>query len=64
VDEGVDSFIDGDVGDGEPHVREALDVVMQRLILVVPDFLQVILGAGLLVSGHEVVNESPSELGP
>lgn len=64
VDEGIDSFIGGDVGDGEPHVREALDVVTQRLILVVSDFLQVVLGAGLLAGSHEVVNESPFELGP
>jgi hypothetical protein len=64
VDEGIDSFIGGDVGNGEPHVGEASDVVAQRLVLMVPDFLQVVLGAGLLAGGHEVVNESPSELGP
>jgi hypothetical protein len=37
---------------------------MQRFIWIVSDFLQIILVAGLLTSGHVVIDESPPELSP
>jgi hypothetical protein len=59
-----DSFIAVDVGDGYPRLREAVDVVTQRFVWIVPDFLLIILVVGLLTSGHVIVNKSPPELSP
>jgi hypothetical protein len=59
-----DSFIAVDVRDGYLRLREAEDVVMQWFVWIVFDFLQIILVAGLLISGHVIVNESPTELSP
>jgi hypothetical protein len=47
-----DGFIAVDITDGYPCFREAADVVMQRFIRIVSDFLQIILVAGLLTSGQ------------
>jgi hypothetical protein len=59
-----DGFIAIDVGDGYPCFREAADVVMQWFIRIVSDFLQIILVAGLLTSGHIIINRSPPKLRP
>jgi hypothetical protein len=61
-DERRDSFIAIDVRDGYPHFREAADVVVQWFVWIVSDFLQIILVAGLLTSGHVVIHESPPKL--
>jgi hypothetical protein len=63
-DEREDSLIIVDVRDGYPRFREATDVVTQRFVWIVSDFLQIILVVGLLTSGHIVVDESPPELSP
>jgi hypothetical protein len=63
-DEHGDSLIIVDVRDGYPHFREAANVVTQRFIWIVSDFLQIALVAGLLTSGHVVVDESPPKLSP
>jgi hypothetical protein len=39
-----------------------VDIVAQRFVRIVSDFLQIILVAGLLTSGHIVVNKSPPKL--
>jgi hypothetical protein len=57
-----DSLITVNVRDGYSRLREAADVVTQRFVWIVSDFLQIILVAGLLTSGHIIVNKSPSEL--
>jgi hypothetical protein len=57
-----DSFVIVDVRDGYPCFREATDVVAQRFIWIVSNFLQIVLVAGLLTSGHVIVDESPPEL--
>jgi hypothetical protein len=59
-----DGFITVDIRDGYPHFQEATDVVAQRFVRIVSDFLQIILVAGLLTSGHIIVNKSPPELCP
>jgi hypothetical protein len=61
-DECKDSFITVDVRDGYLCFREAADVVTQRFVWIVSDFLQIVLVVGLLASGHVVVDESPPEL--
>jgi hypothetical protein len=57
-----DSFVVVDVRDGYPRFREAVDIVAQRFVWIVSNFLQIILVVRLLTSGHVVVNESPPEL--
>jgi hypothetical protein len=47
-----DGFIAVDIRDGYPCFREAADVVAQQIVRIVSDFLQIILVAGLLTSGH------------
>jgi hypothetical protein len=37
---------------------------VQRFVWIVSDFLQIVLVAGLLTSGHVVIDESPPELRP
>jgi hypothetical protein len=61
-DEHGDNFIVVDVRDGYPCFQEAADVVAQRFIWIVSDFLQIVLIIGLLTSGHVVVDGSPPEL--
>jgi hypothetical protein len=63
-DKREDGFIIVDVRDGYPCFREATDIVAQRFVRVVSDFIQIILVAGLLTSGHIIVNKSPPELRP
>jgi hypothetical protein len=57
-----DGFITIDVRDGYPCQREAADVITQWFIWIVSNFLQIILVAGLLTSGHVIVNKSSPEL--
>jgi hypothetical protein len=59
-----DSLIAINVRDGYPRLSEAADVVMEQFIWIVSDFLQIILVAGLLKSGHIIVNKSPPKLNP
>jgi hypothetical protein len=63
-DERRDGFIAIDVRDGYPRFREAADIVTQRFIRIVSDFLQIIFVAGLLTRGHIIVNKSSPELRP
>jgi hypothetical protein len=53
-----------DLGDLEAHIREASDIVTQRLILVVTYALEVILIARLVTRGDEVIDEGLLELCP
>jgi hypothetical protein len=64
LDEGRDYLIIRDLGDLEAHIREASDVVMQRLVLAVMYVVEVILIAQLVTRGNEVVNEGLLELCP
>jgi hypothetical protein len=57
-----DSLIAVNVRDGYPRLREAADIVVQQFVWIFCDFLQIILVAGLLTSGHIIVNKSPPEL--
>jgi hypothetical protein len=59
-----DSFITVNVWDGYLRLQEATNVVTQRFVWIVSDFLQIILVVGLLTSGHVIVNKSPLELSP
>jgi hypothetical protein len=59
-----DGFIAVDIRDGYLCFQEAADVVAQRFIWIVSDFLQIILVARLLTSGHIILNKSPPELCP
>jgi hypothetical protein len=63
-DKHEDGLIIVDVGDGYPCLREATNVVTHRLIWIVFDFLQIVFVAGLLTSGHVVIDKSLSELSP
>jgi hypothetical protein len=62
LDKRRDGLIIVDVGDGYPCLREVVDVVTQRLVWIVSDFLQIVFVVGLLASGHVVINESLPEL--
>jgi hypothetical protein len=64
TDKHGDGLIVVDVGDGYPFLQDAMDVVTQRLIWIVSDFLQIIFVARLLTSGHVVINKSLPELSP
>jgi hypothetical protein len=64
LDEGRDCLIMRDLGDLEAHIREASDVVTQRLILVVTYALEVILIARLVTRGDEIIDEGLFELCP
>jgi hypothetical protein len=57
-----DGFIAVDIRDGYPCFQEAADVVAQQFIQIVSNFLQIILVARLLTSGHINLNKSPLEL--
>jgi hypothetical protein len=57
-----DSLIAINVRDGYPCLREAANVVAQRFVWIVSNFLQIKLVAGQLTSGHIIVNKGPSEL--
>jgi hypothetical protein len=62
LDKGQDCLVMIDFGDLEAHIREALDVVTQRLILAVTFALEVVLIARLVTRGDEVVDEGLLEL--
>jgi hypothetical protein len=51
-----------DFRDLEAHIREASDVVAQRLVLAVTYVLEVILIARLVTCGDEVIDEGLLEL--
>jgi hypothetical protein len=57
-----DSFIAIDVRDGYPCFHEGADVVTQRFIWIVFDFLQIVPVAKLLTSGYVVFDESLLDL--
>jgi hypothetical protein len=46
-----------DLGNLVPHLAEALDVLTKRLTLVMTHRLEIILGGGALIRGHEVGDE-------
>jgi hypothetical protein len=56
-DESRDCFIMSDSWDLETHIREASDVVTQRLACSVMYALEVVLVARLVTCGDEIVNE-------
>jgi hypothetical protein len=62
VDEGGNGFIVVDVGDRNPCLREATDVVTQWLIGIVSDFLQIIFITRLFTRRHVVFDEHTPEL--
>jgi hypothetical protein len=64
ADKHRDGLIVVDVGDGYPCLQKAMDVVTQRLVWIVSNFLQIVFVVGLLTSGHVVVNKSLPELSP
>jgi hypothetical protein len=64
LDEGRDCLVLRDFGDLEAHIREASDVVTQRLVLAVTYALEVILIVRLVTHGDEVVDEGLLELCP
>jgi hypothetical protein len=64
LDEGRDCLVMRDFGDLEAHIREASNVVAQRLVLAVTYALEVVLIAQLVTCGDEVVHEDLLELCP
>jgi hypothetical protein len=56
-DSSRDCFIMSDFWDLETHIREASDVVTQRLACSVTYALKVILVARLVTCGDEIINE-------
>jgi hypothetical protein len=64
LDEGRDCLIMRDLRDLNAHIREASDVVTQRLVLAVTYALEVILIAWLVTRGDEVVDEGLLKLCP
>jgi hypothetical protein len=62
LDEGRDCFIMRDLADLEVHIREASEVVAQRLVLAVMYALEVVLIAWLVTCGDKVVDEGLLEL--
>jgi hypothetical protein len=63
-DKHKDGLIVVDVEDGYLCLREAADVVTQRLVWIVSDFLQIVFVVGLLTSGHVVINKILPKLSP
>jgi hypothetical protein len=59
-----DGLIVVDVGDGYPCLRDVADVVTQRLVWIVSNFLQIVFVARLLTSGHVVIDKTLPELSP
>jgi hypothetical protein len=60
---GDDLFI-GDPGNLVPNLAEALDVLMKCFALVLMHRLEIILGGGALVCGHEVGDELTTQVLP
>jgi hypothetical protein len=56
--EGFNSLVVGDPRNPNAHIRESLDVLVQRFIPGVVDALQIILVAWLFTCGNEVFDES------
>jgi hypothetical protein len=56
-DESRDCFIMSDSWDLDTHIREALDVVAQRLACSVTYALEVVLVARLITCGGEIIDE-------
>jgi hypothetical protein len=56
-DEGQDCFVMSDSWDLKTHIREATDVVTQRLAYSVTYALEVVLVARLVTCGNEIVDE-------
>jgi hypothetical protein len=63
-DESRDCFVMSDSWDLETHIREASDVVAQRLAWSVTYALEVILVARLVTCGDEIVNEDLPKVRP
>jgi hypothetical protein len=59
-----DDLLIGDPRNLVPHLAEALDVLTQRLALVLTHRLKVVLGGGALVRGHEVGDELTAQVLP
>jgi hypothetical protein len=57
LDESQDCFVMSDCWDLETHIREASDVVAQRLACSVTYALEVVLVARLVTCGDEIVDE-------
>jgi hypothetical protein len=60
-DESQDCFIMSDCWDLETHIREASDVVTQRLTCSITYALEVVLVARLVTCGDEIVDEGLSK---
>jgi hypothetical protein len=63
-DESQDCFIMSDSWDLKTHIREASDVVTQRLTCLVMYALEVILVARRITCGDEIVNEGLPKVRP
>jgi hypothetical protein len=53
-----DGLIVVDLRDGYPCLRDAADVVTQRLVWIVSDSLQIVFVARMLTSGHVVIDKT------
>jgi hypothetical protein len=63
-DEGRDCFIMSDSWDLETHIREATNVVAQRLACSITYALEVVLVARLVTCGNEIVDEGLPKVRP
>jgi hypothetical protein len=63
-DESRDCFVMSDSWDLEMHIREATDVVSQRLTCSVTYALEVVLVARLVTCGDEIVDEGLPKFRP
>jgi hypothetical protein len=59
-----DDLLVGDPGNLVPHLTEALDVLTERLALVLAHRLKIILSSGALIRRHEVGNELTAQILP
>jgi hypothetical protein len=59
-----DDILVGDPGDLVPHLAKAMDVLTKRLALVLMHRLEIILGGGALIRGHEVGDELTAQVLP
>jgi hypothetical protein len=59
-----DELLVGDPRNLVPHLAEALDVLTKRLALVLTHRLEIILGGGALIRGHEVGDELTAQVLP
>jgi hypothetical protein len=63
-DESRDCFVISDSWDLETHIREASDIVMQRLACSVMYALEVVFVAWLVTCGDEIVDEGLPKVRP